>query len=263
MTTTATTTTTYRITPTRVLLSEWHKLRTVRSTWITALTAAALVLGVGILMGATYTSGGGDADVDTVVLTLYGSQLGAIALAVLGILVTAGEYATGMIRATLTAVPTRTPVLWAKAAVYTTTVYTLSLLTALLTFLTAQVFLDDTDQAASLTDDGVLAALAGNAAGVTLLGLIALGLGAALRSVPGAIGAFVGGVLIVPEILRMLPYEATDTALRYFPTQAAGALGTATPIPGTASPAAALLALALWAAAALAIPALLLKHRDV
>ncbi|MEU5215148.1 ABC transporter permease [Streptomyces sp. NPDC020807] len=256
-------TTTYGITPTRLLTSEWHKLRTVRSTWITALTAAALVLGVGILMGATYTSGGGDADVDTVVLTLYGSQLGAIALAVLGILVTAGEYATGTIRATLTAVPTRTPVLWAKATVYTATVFALSLLTAFATFLTAQVFLDDTDQAASLTDDGVLAALAGNAAGVTLLGLIALGLGAALRSVPGATGAFVGGVLILPEILRTLPYETTETALRYFPTQAVGALGTATPIPGTASPGAALLALTLWAAAALAIPALLLKHRDV
>ncbi|MFD3664718.1 ABC transporter permease [Streptomyces sp. NPDC058659] len=264
MTTTATTPSpAYGLTPTRVLRSEWHKLRTVRSTWITALTAVAFVLGVGILMGATYTSDGGDSDVDTVVLTLYGSQLGGIALAVLGILVTAGEYATGMARASFTAVPRRLPVLWAKAAVYTVTVYALTLTTALLTFLTAQLFLSGTDQAASLTDNGVLGAIAGNAAGVTLLGLIALGLGAALRSVPGAIGAFVGGVLIVPEILGMLPYEAMDTAIRYFPTQAAGALGSATPMPGAASPGAALLALLLWAAATLAVPALLLKSRDV
>ncbi|MFE5713171.1 ABC transporter permease [Streptomyces sp. NPDC056501] len=247
------------LTPTRIIRSEWHKLWTVRSTWFTLLTAAALVLGVGILMGATYTSDGGD----TVVLTLYGTQLGGIALAVLGILVTAGEYATGMVRASLTAVPRRLPVLWAKAAVYTATVFALSLATAVLTFLTAQVFLSDSDQAASLTDDGVLAAIAGNAAGVTLLGLIALGLGAGLRSVPGAIGAFVGGVMIVPEILRMLPYEAMDTAIRHFPTQAAGALGSATPMPGAVSPGAALLALLLWAAAALAVPALLLKRRDV
>ncbi|MET9930351.1 MULTISPECIES: ABC transporter permease [unclassified Streptomyces] len=251
------------ITPARVLRSEWHKLWTVRSTWITVLTAVAFLLGVGLLMGATYTSDGGDSDVDTVVLTLYGSQLGGIALAVLGILVTAGEYATGAVRASLTAVPRRLPVLWAKAAVYTSVVFALSLTTALLTFLTAQVFLDDTDQAASLTDDGVLAAVAGNAAGVTLLGLIALGLGAALRSVPGAIGAFVGGVLIVPEVLGMLPYEAVDTALRYFPTQAAGVLGSSTALPGAASPGAALLALLLWASAALAVPALLLKRRDV
>ncbi|MEU7030559.1 ABC transporter permease [Streptomyces sp. NPDC046275] len=251
------------ITPTRVLRAEWHKLWTVRSTWATLLTAVALVLGVGILMGATYTSDGGDSDVDTVILTLYGSQLGGIALAVLGILLTAGEYATGLVRATLTAVPRRLPVLAAKAAVFAGVVFTLSFATALLTFGVAQIFLHDTDQAASLTDDGVLAALAGNAAGVTFLGLVALGLGAALRSVPGALGAFIGGVMILPEVLGMLPYESVDTVIRYFPTQAAGALGSATPIPGAASPGAALLALTLWAAAALAVPALLLRRRDV
>lgn len=255
--------TTLTTTPTRILRSEWHKLWTVRSTWITLITAVAFVLGVGILMGVTYTSGGGDSDVDTVVLTLYGSQLGGICLAVLGILVTAGEYSTGLIRASLTAVPRRTPVLWAKATVFTTVVFTISLVAALVTFLTAQLFLSDTDQAASLTDDGVLAALAGNAAGLTLLSLLALGLGAALRSVPGGIGAFIGGVMVLPEVLGMLPYETVDTAIRYFPTQAAGALGSADPMPNAASPGAALLALYLWAAAALIIPAMLLKRRDV
>ncbi|GGT55561.1 ABC transporter permease [Streptomyces purpureus] len=258
-----TTTALHRITPARVLRSEWHKLWTLRSTWITVLSAATLVLGVGILMGATYTSDGGDSDVDTVILTLYGSQLGGVCLAVLGILVTAGEYATGMIRSSLTAVPTRLPVLWAKAAVFTSTVFVISLTTALITFLTAQLFLNDTDQAASLTDPGVLGAVAGNATGVTLLAVVALGLGAALRSVPGAIGAFIGGVMVLPEVLGMLPYDAVDTAIKYFPTQAAGALGSADPLPNAATPGAALLALMLWAAAALLVPALLLKRRDV
>ncbi|WOX23486.1 ABC transporter permease [Streptomyces solicathayae] len=253
----------YRVTPARVLRSEWHKLWTVRSAWITLLTGVLLVLGVGILMGATYESGGGDSDVDTVLLTLYGTQLGGVCLAVLGILVTAGEYTTGMIRASLTAVPRRLPVLWAKAAVFTATVFTLSLLTALLTFQVAQVFLGDTDQAASLTDDGVLGAIAGNAAGTTLLAVVALGLGATLRSVAGAIGAFIGGVMVLPEVIGMLPYDTMETVVRYFPTQAAGALGTATPMPGAATPGAALLALVLWAAAALAVPAVLLKRRDV
>ncbi|GAA2789623.1 ABC transporter permease [Streptomyces showdoensis] len=262
--TTPTTPTTYpRVTHARVLHAEWHKLWTVRSTWATLLATVALVLGVGVLMGATYTSGGGDADVDTVVLTLYGSQLGAVSLAVLGILLTAGEYATGLARATFTAVPRRLPVLWAKAAAYTAAVLPLSLATALLTFTVAQVFLDDTDQAASLTDDGVLTALAGNAAGGTLLGLVALGLGAALRSVPGALGAFIGGVLVLPQVLATLPYAWVETAVRHFPVQAAGALGTATPAPGAPTPGAALLTLLLWAAAALAVPALSLRRRDV
>ncbi|MGW1109197.1 ABC transporter permease [Streptomyces sp. NPDC002540] len=252
----------YRVTATRVLRSEWHKLRSLRSSWITLVSASALVLGIGVVMGATYTSGGGDSDVDTVVLVLYGSVLGTLCTVVLGILVTAGEYSTGLIRASLTAVPRRLPVLWAKAAVFTVTVFVVMFTTALLTFVIAQTLLRDTDQAASLGDPGVFGAVVGNSAGVTLLSLIALGLGALIRSVPGAIGAFIGGVVILPEVLSMLPYDAVRTAVRYFPTQAAGALGSATPLPGEAPVGGALLALCLWAGTTLCAAALLLGRRD-
>ncbi len=253
----------YRITPARVLRSEWHKLRSLRSTWITVISAIVVVLGVGLIMGGTYTSGGGDSDVDTVVLTLYGSMLGQLCLIVLGTLMTAGEYATGMIRSSLTAVPARLPVLWAKAAVFAASVFTVMFATTLVTFAGAQAFLHDTDQAASFTDPGVLRALAGNAGALTLMGLLALGLGALLRSVPGAIGAFIGGVMILPEILGMLPYDVVERAIMYFPTQAAGALGSATPIEGTISPGPALLALSLWAGTTLTAAALMLNRRDV
>ncbi|MGW2178195.1 ATP-binding cassette domain-containing protein [Streptomyces sp. NPDC001732] len=164
--------------------------------------------------------------------------------------------------ASLTAVPRRLPVLWAKAAVFTATVLVVMTTTALLAFLVAQLFLDDTDQAASLGDPGVLRAIVGNAAGTTLLSLIALGLGALLRSVPGAIGAYIGGVMILPEVLSMLPYDAVESAIKYFPTQAAGALGSATPLAGEASPGGAVLALCLWAGAILGAAALLLRRRD-
>lgn len=268
-TTTATTTTThpaprspYRITPARILRAEWHKLRSLRSSWITLTSASLLILAVGILMGTTYTSDGGDSDVDTVVLVLYGSVLAAPCAAVLGILMTAGEYSTGMIRASLTAVPRRLPVLWAKAAVFATTVFTTMLATSLLTFVLAQIWLRDTDQAASLGDPGVLGAVVGNATGVTLLSLIALGLGALLRSVPGAIGAYIGGVLMLPEVLSMLPYEVVEHAVKYFPAQAAGVLGSATRSVGDATAAGALLALVLWTGAILCSAALLLRRRD-
>ncbi|MFF2958035.1 ABC transporter permease [Streptomyces sp. NPDC057963] len=252
----------HRITATRVLRSEWHKLRSLRSSWITLASASALVLAVGLVMGATYTSDGGDSDVDTVVLVLYGSVLGTLCTVVLGILVTAGEYSTGLIRASLTAVPRRLPVLWAKAAVFTVTVFVVMFTTDLLTFVAAQLLLHDTDQAASLGDPGVFRAVVGNSAGVTLLSVIALGLGALIRSVPGAIGAFIGGVMVLPEILTMLPYDAVKSAVAYFPTQAAGTLGSATPLPGEAPVGGALLALCLWAATALGAAAVLLHRRD-
>lgn len=113
----------------------------------------------------------------------------------------------------------------------------LGFLTNVITFLVAQIWLSDGDKATSLTDPGVLGALAGNAAGITLMSLIALGLGALLRSVPAAIGAFVGAVLILPEILGMLPYDAVDSAVNHFPTQSAESLGSATHLAGAASPA--------------------------
>lgn len=251
------------VTPARVLRSEWHKLRTLRSTWITLLLVVALTLGIGLTMGATYESGGGDSDIDTVVMILISVQFTQIVLAVLGVLVTAGEYTTGMIRATMAAVPRRLPVLCSKAAVFGAVAFAVTAVTALITFVAAQSLLAGTDQAASLTDPGIARALAGSAAGLTLLGLTALGLGALLRSVPGAIGAFLGGVMILPEILSLLPYEAVRDAMAYAPARALEVLTSARPVPDGASPAGALLALALCAAVTLAAAGVELKRRDV
>ncbi|WP_447038779.1 ABC transporter permease [Streptomyces sp. DSM 118878] len=258
---TATASSAYRLSTRGILRSEWHKLWTLRSTWITLVTAFALVVAVGITMGATYN--GDDSEIDTIVFILFGTQLAQICLAVLGILVTAGEYSTGMIRASLTAVPTRLPVLWSKAGIFTAIAFTVSLVTNIVTFLAAQIWLSGSDKELSLTDDGVLGALTTSAASLTLLSLIALGLGALLRSVPGAIGAFVGAVLILPEVLSMLPFSAVETAIRYFPAQAAASLGSVVRVENTIAPGTALLTLTLWAAVIIAGASVLLKRRDV
>ncbi|MFH9066341.1 ABC transporter permease [Streptomyces coeruleorubidus] len=252
----------YRVTPARVLRSEWHKFWTLRSTWITLIATSALTAAMGAGLGAAY-DGTGEGGMDTVVFVLLGTQFAQINLGVLGILATAGEYSTGQIRATMTAVPRRLPVLWSKAAVLTAIAFPLTLLTNLLTFPLAQSFLAGTDQSASLGDPGVLRALAGNAAGLTLLAVLALGIGALVRSVPMAIGAFIGLIMIVPEVLAMLPYEIVDDAVRCFPGKALETLTTAQPLPGTASPGAALLAMILWTTATLTLAATVLRRRDV
>jgi hypothetical protein len=95
------------------------------------------------------------------------------------------------------------------------------------------------------------------------LGVTALALGALVRSVPGSIGAFIGGILILPEVLTALPYDVIDDAARYFPVKALDALIHAQTPAGMTSPGAALVALCLWAATTLAAAALLLKRRDV
>ncbi|MEV0242041.1 ABC transporter permease [Streptomyces sp. NPDC050674] len=252
----------HRVTPARVLRSEWHKFWTLRSTWITLVVTSALTTAMGAGLGAAY-DGTGEGGLDTVVFVLLGTQFAQINLGVLGILATAGEYSTGQIRSTMTAVPRRLPVLWSKAAVLAAVALPLTLATNLLTFPLAQLFLSGTDQSASLGDPGVLRALAGNAAGLTLLAVLALALGALLRSVPTAIGAFIGLVMILPEILAMLPYALVDDAVRHFPGRALEALTTAQPLPGATSPGAALSAMLLWTATTLALAALVLRRRDV
>jgi hypothetical protein len=248
----------YRVTPARVLHSEWHKLWTLRSTWITLVATSALTVGMGVGVSAAYDAGDGSR-MDTVVLVLLGTQFAQVNLGVLGILSTAGEYSAGQIHATMTAVPTRLPVLWSKAAVLATIAFVLSLWTNLLTFPLAQSFLTGTEHQAALGDPGVLRALTGNAAGLALLTVLALGLGALARSVPIATGAFIGLVMILPEVLAMLPYDLVDDAVRHFPGRALETLTTA----DSASSGSALLAMSLWAAASLAAAAVTLKRRDV
>ncbi|MGP3773313.1 ABC transporter permease [Streptomyces sp. SDT5-1] len=260
-TTTAIPTASPGLTPARVLHAEWHKLRTLRSTWWTLGLSIALVVGVGLMMGSTYD--GDDANIDTVVFTLFGTQLSQICVAVLGILITASEYSTGLVRATMTAVPRRLPVLWAKAAVFTASAFTVTFATNVVTFLLAQIWLSDTDKALTLTDSGVLGALAGNAAGITLLSLIALGLGALCRSVPAAIGAFVGTVMILPEVLQMIDNDTVRSAVAYFPSKSAESLGSIIPVADHNSAATGLVSLIVWAALVLAAAGLLLKRRDV
>ncbi|MFI6697213.1 ABC transporter permease subunit [Streptomyces sp. NPDC050433] len=254
------------VTRTRVLRSEWHKFWTLRSTWITLTAASLLILATGLIMAIGHEpdpAGGGLGEVrDPVVLTLLGVQFGQILLPVLGVLFSAGEYSTGMIRASLSAVPRRLPVLWAKAAVFAAVALTVTTATVFATFLLAQIFLADTDMAASLTDPGVTGAVAGTAVALTLFGVLGLGLGALTRSVPGAIGVFFAGMVILPEVLSAVDSDVVSNAVAYFPARASESLGAVLPRDGALSDGTALLTLCLWAVAALASAGWLLKRRD-
>ena len=58
------------------------------------------------------------ADFHPLEISLAGVQIAQLAIGVLGVLVITAEYSTGMIRASMTAVPQRLPVLWGKGVVY-------------------------------------------------------------------------------------------------------------------------------------------------
>ncbi len=98
------------------LHAEWTKLRTVPSTAWLLLTAIVLTVGIGTLATVVEKCPASCAQ-DTTKLSLTGILLGQAAVAVLAVLVMTGEYSSGMIRITLTAVPRRATALAAKAII--------------------------------------------------------------------------------------------------------------------------------------------------
>lgn len=99
-----------------VFRSEWSKLASLRSTWITAAIASLITIGISVLIMAQYSGMKGYADKAANYLTV-GSSFGQIAVAVLGALLITGEYSSGQIRSSLAAVPRRGRLFAAKALV--------------------------------------------------------------------------------------------------------------------------------------------------
>ena len=122
-----------KVTQGRVLHSEWTKFRSLRSTLYTLLVAVGLMIGIGALFSAVNASqyhtfsAAGKATFNPVSTSLTGTSFAVVAFGVLGVLLMSGEYSTGMIRASLTVVPRRLPVLWGKLAVVAGAIFSVSL----------------------------------------------------------------------------------------------------------------------------------------
>ena len=139
--------------------SEWTKLRSVPSTAWSLLAAAVLIVGFGALYSVLrVTRPPSDAATlatfDPTAVSLTGVQLAQLAVGVLGVLLVAGEYATGTIRGSLAAVPRRLPVLWAKAIVLALTTLVLCLPAVLAAFLVGQSILSAERLDTTLSDPG-------------------------------------------------------------------------------------------------------------
>jgi ABC-type transport system involved in multi-copper enzyme maturation permease subunit len=154
-------------------------------------------------------------------VSLAGVHLAQIIIGVLGVLVISGEYATGMIRSSLTAVPKRLPVLWGKAIVLSAVTLALMLVAVFVAFFASQAILAGKDMDVALTGDGVLRALAGAALYLTGIGVIGLGLGALLRHTAGAITTLFAILLVVPGLLGLvLPDSWAEAINPYLPSNA-------------------------------------------
>ncbi len=201
-----------RVTQARVVRSEWTKLVSLRSTRWSLLVAVLLTIGLPLLFAAVTSSHWGSmsphdrADRHPLDIALAGVNLSQLAIGVLGVLVITGEYSTGMIRASLTAVPKRLPMLWAKGAVFAVVTFVLALPAVFIAFFGSQAILSRHDiLQISVSHSGVLRTIAGGAVYLMLLGLFALALGTILRNTAGGIAAFAAIFFVIPPLLNVLP----------------------------------------------------------
>lgn len=263
-------TTVQKVSGRRVLRSEWAKFWSLRSSWITLAVALVLLVAFGAIAAATYSPdaatdqgpGPSSGVSDAVSLALTGVTFASLALGVLGVLLSAGEYTTGMIRSTLAAVPRRLPVLWAKSAVIGPIALILTTIAALAAFQLGTLGLDGEKIALSLSDDGVLRSLAGAGVYLALVAVFGVALGMLLRSSAGAIAVLVGVLLILPGLASLLPDSLYDNINPYFPSNAGSAVYALHQSSDSLSPGAGLAVFAGWVALTLAGAAFRLVRTD-
>ncbi|MFG2969827.1 ABC transporter permease [Streptomyces sp. NPDC048288] len=260
----------YRVTGRRVLASEWAKLWTLRSTWITLGLGLLFLVAFGLIASSRFKSAIGSAHMDpdfarstAVSLSLFGTNFAQLALGVLGVLVTAGEYSTGMIRSTMAAVPRRLPVLWSKATVFGLVALTVSTVGVCVAFFFGSRIVSGTPAAMDFSHAGVVRSLLGAGLYLGLVGVIGTALGALLRSVAGGISVLVATLMLIPGLISLLPSSWQDDISPYLPSNAGESMFALTHDATSLSPGAGLLVFLGWTALALAGAAYRLLRSDV
>jgi ABC-2 type transport system permease protein len=220
---------------TNALAAEWTKLRSVRSTWIVVMAAAAVSVGFSVLFSflteSDYMNLPAEqrVDFDSAGTSMVGMNLGLILISVLGVLAVSGEYSTGMMRLTLAITPHRGRVLISKAVVVGLLSFVLGTAFAATAFFVGQLVLGMNPDIPTLDlgGPGVLRSLLGWGAEMAAFSLLALSFGVMMRSAAGAIATAIG-FIFAPAILgALLPTWVQRDILAYFPASAAEQLSTA------------------------------------
>ena len=255
------------------LRAEWTKLRTEPGTaWILTATCV-LTIAVGAATAAATRCGAGTRCViDPTKVSLTGIEVGQAVVAVLAVLVISGEYSTGMIRTTFTAMPRRWTVLTAKAMVLTSLVLAAAVVAVAGSLAAGRLIMGSNGITAahgfavvSLAHGPTVRAALGSVLYLALVGLLSLGIATIVRDSAAATGAVLGLLYVAPVVTLFLGGEPAwqRWVERYMPTDAGLAMLNTTGLRHLAiSPWAGLGVLAAWAVAALLAAGVLLRLRD-
>jgi ABC-2 type transport system permease protein len=210
----------------RLLLTEWIKIRSVRSTVWTLILLFVLTVGFTALLSLAISASWGRsrpaehaAVIADPVGTILGTGLefGQLAVCVLGVLVISSEYAAGTIRPSLLAVPRRWPMLVAKTLVFAVIVFVVGEVAAFGSFFAGSAILHS-HAPVSVSDPGVTRAIVGAGLYLTVLGWFSMAIGALLRHTAGAITTSIGVVFVLPIIAAFLPASWGQHIHDYLPS---------------------------------------------
>jgi len=247
------------------LHAEWTKLRTSPGTIWLLLAVVAATVGVSAAAVAGTLCPRSGCQVDPAKLALTGVQLGQAVVAILAVLVIGGEYGTGMVRITLTAMPKRPIVLAAKAVVVTAVVTAAAAIGVAGSLLASRPMMPGNRLPTLSIDDGpVLRAAFGSVLYLALIALLALGVATAVRNSAAATGVVLGMLYLFPIMAQAVSDEKWQRNMLKIGPMTAGLAIQATKDLGTLpiAPWKGLGVLALWALAALLFGGLLLSKRD-
>jgi ABC-2 type transport system permease protein len=211
-----------------VLLSEWTKIRSVRSTVWSLILLVVLTLGITILITAITSAqwnkigAASRAQIrldPTSGILNTGLQFGQLTIIVLGVLLITSEYTTGVIRASLLAVPRRLPMLAAKGIVFSAITLVIGEIVMFASFFIGAAILHS-HVPVSLSAHNVTRAVVGGGLYLAVLGLFALSIGALVRHTAGAITGVIAFVIVLEPLSSLIPGTWGDHIHDYLPTVA-------------------------------------------
>jgi hypothetical protein len=250
------------------LTAEWIKLRSLRSTSLMLLTATTATLALGYLrasaLASRWSATAPDvrASYDPVATSLAGVALAIVILGALGTLAITSEYATGLIRTTLTATPARLRVLAAKTAITGAIALLAGEAMSFAAYALGQALYGPHHIGPALTDPSAVRAVACSGLVLTSVALLGLGLGTLTRNTAGAITALATLTVVIPGVLAGLPAPWNRDIGRFSFLSAANQLVKTHPDPNLLSPALSGAVIAAYTIAVLAAAAFALTHRD-
>ena len=252
--------------------AEWMKLRSLRSSSITFTGAFVSMLGVSALVcwavahhyasQPPFEQAVERVTLDASFLSVSGIFLAQLPIGVLGVLMMSSEFATGLVRASFTAVPRRMTLLAAKAIVFVVVSFLIGSAGSFTSFAIGQSVLATQGIQTTLGAPGVLRAVIGGGCYLPVLGLLGLGLGAMIRRTAGGVAALFGLLLVLPVIASVLPAPWGPDIQEYLPNQAGSALLHASGGSDVLAPWTGFGVFCAYAAVALATGALLVQRRD-